>query len=248
MLITSNYHDYYDVCMKYGMDKSVVYHRKEEYISEENLSKWFDHPLNISYNYGHDVFAHPFMIGFCGNLYYGFYVHAHCLSRCSVVSKSEECFCYSIEDYEKFVSKVDKKSDRENLLSRNDKSDKWQWGGLVLNLSSVEGFFKRCQTKKTDVPFLENNAPVLLLDTRRNKFERAAKNPCLKMFEFYKVIDPYMTYQELSMYISGVLGVGGPETVDISDEDMLLKKGFDDRSFKTMKGDKKPRGKNRGKK
>jgi len=56
----------------------------------------------------------------------------------------------------------------------------------------------------------------------------------------------YMAYQEIAMYISGVLGIGEPDTLEISDEDMRDEKGFFDMSFKKDAGVTKPR--RRGKK
>jgi hypothetical protein len=47
-----------------------------------------------------------------------------------------------------------------------------------------------------------------------------------------KFHDYYDSIQEISQYISGVLGVNAPETVSISDESMRDKKGFDSWSFK----------------
>ena len=51
----------------------------------------------------------------------------------------------------------------------------------------------------------------------------------------------------LVLYVLGKNFFTEKDTVDISDKDRLQQRGFDKYSFKTMKGDKKPRAKNRGK-
>ena len=48
----------------------------------------------------------------------------------------------------------------------------------------------------------------------------------LKHYDFVKMVDPYTAYQEMEMYLSGVFGGNYPECVEISDEQMKIKKGF----------------------
>ena len=61
---------------------------------------------------------------------------------------------------------------------------------------------------------------------------KAYTNPVLKDFQFFRAVSTYQAFQEISMYISGVIGVGEKNTVTISDKDMRDAKGFDDWSFK----------------
>lgn len=52
----------------------------------------------------------------------------------------------------------------------------------------------------------------------------------LKQLGFAKAIDPYTAFQELSMWIGGVLGGTSPETVTIKDDKVLIEgHGFDNR-------------------
>lgn len=57
-------------------------------------------------------------------------------------------------------------------------------------------------------------------------------NQCLADMEFYCVTDPFTAFQELSMYISGVMGGRSPRTVEISNNDRIAKHGFDKWSFR----------------
>ena len=52
----------------------------------------------------------------------------------------------------------------------------------------------------------------------------------LRRFGFAKAVDPYTAFQELSMWIGGVLGGTSPETVTIKDDRVLIENhGFDNR-------------------
>jgi hypothetical protein len=52
----------------------------------------------------------------------------------------------------------------------------------------------------------------------------------LKQLGFAKALDPYSAFQELSMWIGGVLGGTSPEIVTIKDDKTLIEgHGFDNR-------------------
>jgi hypothetical protein len=61
----------------------------------------------------------------------------------------------------------------------------------------------------------------------------------LKTVQFFKVYDPYAAFQEISMWIGGVLPANGNAMVQISDKDRIEKHGFDNKtSFRKMKNGK----------
>lgn len=51
-------------------------------------------------------------------------------------------------------------------------------------------------------------------------------NPRLQDYQFAKVIDPFQAYQQISMYIGGVLGKGNPEPPVIDNDTLIEIKGF----------------------
>lgn len=56
----------------------------------------------------------------------------------------------------------------------------------------------------------------------------------LKQIGFAKALDPYTAFQELSMWIGGVLGGTSPEIVRITDDQVLIANhGFDKHSFRS---------------
>lgn len=64
--------------------------------------------------------------------------------------------------------------------------------------------------------------------------DRAVINPCLKRVEFFRCKDAYTVYQELDMFISGVLGEPGVPMVEITDKDRIKQHGFDEWSFRKI--------------
>ncbi len=69
-----------------------------------------------------------------------------------------------------------------------------------------------------------------------------SKNICringdnLKDYQFYKVIDPFTLFQEISMWIGGILPHQGRPMVDITDDKIkIVKHGFDKFSFRKEK-------------
>ena len=61
----------------------------------------------------------------------------------------------------------------------------------------------------------------------------------LDSIEFYKVMDAYTLYQEIDMWVSGVMVSAGRPMVKISDKDRIHKHGFDGWSFRKHKDDPK---------
>ena len=56
-------------------------------------------------------------------------------------------------------------------------------------------------------------------------------NPCLKSFDFHKVVDPYSAFQDIQGFISGVL-TNNPKIIEIADKDKIAAKGFNKFSFR----------------
>lgn len=65
--------------------------------------------------------------------------------------------------------------------------------------------------------------------------EQIILNPVLKEIEFYKKIDSFTAFQELSMFISGIMGGKSPCMIEISNDDKIAKHGFDKYSFRKEK-------------
>lgn len=85
--------------------------------------------------------------------------------------------------------------------------------------------------------FFELNAPVFVWmpkDYKRQQQQKIIVNPQLKSYRFQSLVDPFSAWQELSMFVGGVLKRPETKMVAVSDEIRRDKMGFDERSFKNM--------------
>lgn len=86
---------------------------------------------------------------------------------------------------------------------------------------------------------IEQGAPVLLLASTSSLFDphvterqgsdpiTLIRNPCLADLEFQRVLDPYTCFQNIAMFIGGVMPGRQMPMVHLTDTDRLLKRGFD---------------------
>lgn len=85
--------------------------------------------------------------------------------------------------------------------------------------------------KLNGCPLLEVSAKPLT-DSRRSVGSdsyplQIEMNPKLDQYEFQRAVDPYTMFMNLEQYISGVLGQDSNPMVQLSDEEILVKHGFD---------------------
>ena len=88
--------------------------------------------------------------------------------------------------------------------------------------------------------FREINAPIFVFNSCAEAMMRYYDgrdklfiiNPLLKDYEFYKVIDPFKAFTEIQMFISGVLGTGEKDIVEVEDKYKIAQHGFDKWSFR----------------
>lgn len=230
MLITSDFHDYYDVIMAQGVDKSIVYNRKQEIFYTKDEPKQISGVPVISQErsyYPYDQIPNLFLIGCCGKFYPAISFHASGDSIGSTI-------LYTPEQVRNVADISLTGSTRKHFFGMNRKS---HW--FKSPAENVEIFFKQHPIIEKPEPFIAIKAPIIV----RQAFSPSSVtvNAKLADYQFYKVIDPYTLFQEISMFISGVLGIEPKETVQISDIDMAAKKGFNEKSFRTDPGTRKPR-------
>tara|TARA_Y100000034_G_scaffold136985_1_gene218011 strand:+ start:16908 stop:17600 length:693 start_codon:yes stop_codon:yes gene_type:complete len=230
MLIKSKFRDYYDNSASYGIDKTVVYSRdtiKDDKLFHEKFKersyrteKYFYPKSESRYrmyrsDYNTDNYTvNTFLIAFCGKYYPGY----------KFVKTNEEHIFYSKEEVIDFYNKnnMEIEKDRRGFFSG------------VNSLVYMEKFFDRNTWKYLDELFQEFKVPVFALEGKT-----IINNPVLKDYKFGKVKKSPEAFQDIFMYISGVLGTNENEMINISDEDKRDKKGFDKWSFKKLPTKKK---------
>lgn len=227
MYIISKKKDYYDgVVGTVGMDKTIVYERKTVEIEDnESLPKFVRH-RRFDWNSGNPFRnvcnvhvktdnnrgyhgADGFIVGFCGKLYLGWK------------------FYYKEKEFNEELGELEEVI-KEDIIYGYDnvkdllKTEYWR--------SSLDDDMKIVEIYNPLEVFRKYNTPIFLYDSYNEKPRRSDVfyiNPILKDWEFYKVVDAFTAFTELQMFISGVLGTGEKEIIEISNENKIEQHGFD---------------------
>jgi hypothetical protein len=247
MRIISTYNDYYDCMQAHGQDQSFVYSRNPEIVEYEHQ------PPHWSKNTPGNFWSFPeirgdknfyiteYIIGFCGKIYPVLHLRKDVMDVPTV--------CHNGEDVDKFVNAAGyKKKQVEEYFSAKKKSY-WRsrWRGE--SQTGILAFFNECadQQDKHEKIFQESGSPIfeaVYRDRYRYDLDRTPHwkpskitfNAELKKHCFYRVFPTALAFQEISMYLGGVLGQGNPVIPEVSNSDMIEAKGFDlKKSFRKEK-------------
>ena len=243
MLIISKKKDYYDgVVGTMGIDKTLVYDRELVELEGKNFPVSFTKQrfgLNNSKESqfiklgDHDIKKecwkeYPnyslFIIGFCGKLYVGWKLYFEEKSQLGV-SNLITNITYDFEFMKTIIQpkgwNTNFEDDYHNVISSD-----------VLQL------------------FRDFNTPVFIYDNdynrtilpNKNRYYGSSKhnpkffiNPILKDYEFYKIFNTFQAFQEIQMFLGGVLGSGEKEIVQVADKYKIEQFGFDKYSFRKDK-------------
>jgi hypothetical protein len=228
MYIIAKNKDYYDgVVGSVGIDKTIVYERSPVELSTKETPKQFiksndygwrtnrDNPFtSIGYadidrkatkKYDDNDF---FIVGFCGKLYLGWKLYYKVKERGLMGIMEEVTKTDIVYGYEN-VKDILKISYWRNNIENDVKT--------VMDFNPIE-------------IFREVKAPIFTYEYGREyKF---TVNPILKDFKFYKEVDAFTAFTELQMFVSGVLGVGEKELIEVEDKYKIGQHGFDKWSFR----------------
>lgn len=212
MRIISNFHDYYDVVMKTGMDRNVVYIRNEKTVE---LNKKYQLDWLHSHIGSHTT-VHMHFLGYCGQIFKVFQVEYH---QAFGVARH---FFYSYEEFKNFMISNKFGNERDFFKRR------W-WPSAYYRMQEYD-------TKPLLELFHLHQHPLFLITSRRytGQSPRLILSPTLRRLQFYKVKDTYTTYQDIFQFTSGVLNTRENDMVKISDKDKIHKHGFDKWSFRKM--------------
>ena len=254
MLIISKQNDYYDTALSYGVDKSVIYKRKECFVKildgqrysnifklKSNIGSSLLNPfpsslfnlimstditnLDMDYSYKDEIF-----LSLSGRyiLFCGEIVPFIFLTG---RTKNHRDFSESFYDKKHLFDflysvKYSNKKHLDKFLSSSP-----YFFNKVIRSKKIElflnGFLKvscECVHHEIDSPIIELNSSGYV------------KNPLLKKYKFAKKYDPFSAYQKIEQFVSGVLGGQTPRLIEISDDIRLESHGFDKKtSFRKEK-------------
>lgn len=239
MRILSNFHDYYDVGMGAGdFDDSLVYRRYKEQVEARHIpimrQQYYERRnCPLEYRWA--------LIGFCGKTYPVW--EFNLTDRIGLQTKEARAtrkFCYSVSDMDAWVRQHLRERDQEQWFAKEyDRKRSWPWSMRRHHFADYweRVFPERERDKHLDL-FEKHHTPVWVRDTVPSRDHpnegwnnRTVINACLKDYEFFRVFDPYLAFQEVSMFL-GNMAMPEKPIPKMSDEDMAFIKGFDKHSFR----------------
>lgn len=226
MLIISDFHDYYDSAIGFGgIDKSVVYNRKQIIASESSdvvlkylnvgSSKHFNIiPIKIRDNKNVEFYK-IYIIGFCGKLYM-------CIEIGYLDNKTE--FIYDQDRIKTLFC--------DDLFLMKNKT----------TTSLIDELFKRIANYNDLTIFRKYKASSFSIslcyyNSRKYSFQNRNKseliiNPLLQKMKFQTIFEPFTAFQEIEMFLGGVIGSNENNIIEIEDKYRIESHGFDKWSFR----------------
>jgi len=220
MRIISKYKDYYDLQGEM-IDNTIIYKRNEanHFVTSSTFPSLFSSNLKASQT------GRFFFLGFCGKIYLGYEV--------ITVIYPYNKYYGSYKDKKYFFG-----NDILKILPSITGETAFLGAKTITETNKILHDFHE-KDKYLDI-FREYNTPIFItwLDkgwssysiNNPNKKDHEIKvNICLKDFEFFKIKDAYTTFQEIQMFISGVLGNIEKDSTPLNDKEKIIAKGFDSR-------------------
>ena len=234
MYIISKKKDYYDgVAGTTGIDKAIVYDRQIIEVEEKDFPLIFKRHRGFNYKKPNPFYSlgnaqikkelkvlygdvSYFIIGFCGKLYPGWKLYSEGQPR----SYGGRELIITIE-YDSNIIR--------NLI------EKFIWQG---NFDDDLQYVKNYDALYL---FRELNTPVFLYDQDYGRIDinphsryhpKFIINPLLKEYQFFRVFETFQAFQEIQMFLSGVLGNKEKEIVNVADKYKIAQHGFDKWSFR----------------
>jgi hypothetical protein len=233
MRIISRHHDYYDSALAHGADMTLVYERSTRTLDGRGdpLGEALD-VLSAPRREGHSVFHKgryhpqerylPGVLLFCGRAF-PFYEHDHYERPVDGRTRTVHWGLDTVEA----------------AVEASGQRGRWEasyegYAHRSFSRAHVQGFF---EAPTPEGPAADAHArhgtPVILY--RRLRDERKVQtvlDPVLRDLGFYRLRDSFTAFQEIAMYLGGVLRAGERPMVEIPDQVRAEKHGMDKTSFR----------------
>jgi hypothetical protein len=255
--IISKYHDYYDTAMGQGIDPSLVYKRDKETV-EVSENEWSPnsaiHRLLDEYPWKATYWHHNpdlTLLLFCGKAYPFWYVFpddgdvgkalCNLLGAEKLIHRAGSLYARRREfKKERGVTVTGDLffpwlNRLEDFLETKD-----GYWGPSFRADNVDSYAKRVAgTPVGNDAHHHWRAPSLLLARAKQNHGpnhyAIVRNPVLKDLDFVKVMDPFTAFQEIAMFLGGVMAAEDQAPLRVgSDEVIARQKGFDEWSFRTQ--------------
>lgn len=263
MIIHSKFQDYYDSALGFGVDETIHYARKEEEffsneidMCDENVYERIQRYVRSSmrWEYNNLMDGRSTRTGILnprirhGVIVIGRNVFVGVLFINPNPTNPVTYFCNTFEDLKNACEKSGMKYNPE---FETHKFHGFLFGKARTNRETferrIENTQKYLEEHFSDIEDLmvKLNTPILVFTEgdHDNRFH-VVKDAFLKPYGIVSKLDPFQTFQEISMFMGNTLCNNEPDMVEISDKHKRDGKGFDEISFKN-RGGKKPRRKNK---
>lgn len=215
--------DYYDSGLAYGRDESLVFVRRRHSTAEP--MRLYDVPLkypsSLPISGSRDTFM-PLYVWFAGKRYGGVLYNSapnYGLSRSYEITNShlQQRWFWNCKSFLAFLAE-------KKIFLRNE-------------LLSTEKIGKHFSGNGSDIErdwLIENGVAIVIPHISYGKQEGWFLNTDgLKSIDFVKALDPFTAFQELSMFVGGVMARPDRPIVEITDNKVVAAKhGFDEWSFR----------------
>ena len=244
MRIISKFRDYYDIGSSVGVDMQNVYHRVTKKIPM--IGKF---PKSVpGSGYENNNYMAGAILGFCGKRYAMVSVSPHIRDvsedRFVLFANPNNALNYVIDGIRKQMTYVNKVI-IQRVVDQFNEDKKAFWAREAATVHSFKRFAEETENFPDNELFHRIKAPIYLaLYGCTGPCKNLIVNPQLKPMGFASVVDPFTAFQEVSMFMGGVLGrqENAPQITD--DVVLLESKGFDKKtSFRTVSPGKKMRNK-----
>lgn len=241
MRIISNFHDYYDSFS--DKESYTIFNRHlQEYsgrtikerlpVIETPMSKYFkkhaylkeNQTLSFLQPYFNKKIDYPFANVYAFHVLVGKKVYAGILTY---KVKEGNSFLYTVEEVMQVFEKYPQLLKTYDLKKATIKQIE----------EEVVEFFKPTIKEEHAIDLCRHyNSPILLTYKNRWKsYTLLCINPCLKEYNFQRVLDPFTVYQEISQFYETFLVTEKEVPVQINDKDKIRQHGFDLKtSFRNM--------------
>lgn len=243
--IISDFKDYYDCMQAHGQDMTEVYMRRPECVeydrpvphwSKSSPGNFWPFPtIKNTYSDRNRKFSLvEHIVGFCGKIYPVLHLRKNVTDDWTP--------CNDLDDVIAFIDTCDfSKKEMEEFNGENKKKryNYWRTSYHGTKKEGFKEFFAECAAKQDQFEeiFREGNAPIFVATYRDRYWYDVNRQPQykpstitfnaeLKEHAFYRVVPVHLAYQEIQMYLSGILGLGNPPVPEVSNDDLVEAKGF----------------------
>lgn len=223
MRIISPFRDYYDTAQGFGADQTRVFVRKPKIhaVKPSDLPSVLRDLFREARGHGdHTQVYSVIPIVFCGRLYHAVRVTHRVRDRSSLLGRQETIVHYDLEVARNWAA--------ANGLAAVER-------GMEARLRDGRVATGTSQGRPVDGAardwLIENRAAILVGDEADYSGFLTENSP-LAPLQFYRIFAAPQAYQELDMFLSGVLSAEDRPMLPISDEIRAQQHGFDRLSFR----------------